>query len=290
MITSVSKLREMNYEKVIGEIITWDIRVGQVPVRKIREALENAKLGASTLQDLRMRSIFNRAMNKLKAGRLIDEVERDGDIIKFQLTRKEKAEGCIDHYYDCIITLNAETGEISCAEDEELAKQASNLLDEVAEHRSSGDLSRLVQRLFESRADLFSINPRKGVAYFVPAVHKDFADSVKQFFTDVGGVLERFPVPDDGEGNASVAGAIDYGLADMGRELEQAIREWDETTRESTKKKAAKKIEELRFKHECYSEYLGAKQTDAEKQLAALTELMFEINTGEEQLEEEPAF
>jgi len=287
MITTVGKLRDMNYEKVIGEIITWDIRVGQVPVGKIREALEDANLGASTLQDLRLRSVFNRAMNKLKAGRLIDEVEREGDIIKFQLTRKEKREGCIDHNYDCIINLNAETGEITCPEDEELAKKAADLLDDVAEHRSSGDLSRLVQRLFESRADLFSINPRKGVAYFVPHVHKDFSDNVKQFFTAVGGVLERFPVPDDGEGNASVAGAIDYGLADMGRELEQAIREWDDTTRESTKKKAAKKIEDLRFKHECYSEYLGAKQTDAEQQLAALTSLMFET---EEEPAEEAAF
>jgi len=282
MITSVSKLREMNYENVIGEIITWDIRVGQVPVGKIREALEDAKLGANTLQDLRLRSVFNRAMNKLKEGRLIDEVERDGDIIKFQLTRKEKREGCIDHNYDCIINLNTESGEITCPEDEELAKRATELLDDVAEHRSSGDLSRLVQRLFESRADLFSINPRKGVAYFVPVIHRDFSDNVKQFFTAVGGVLERFPVPDDGEGNASVAGAIDYGLADMGRELEQAIREWDDTTRESTKKKAAKKIEELRFKHQCYSEYLGAKQTDAEEQLASLTSLMFEVETAEE--------
>lgn len=286
MIDSLTKLREIKFASIIGEIITWDIQTKDVPVSKIREALDNAQIGGSALKDLRMRSVFTRAMNKLKAGRLVDEVSRDGDIIKFQLTRKEKRSDCIDHHYDCLISLNVETGEITSPEDPALALQARDMLDEVAGVRSGSDLSRLVQKLFESRADLFSINRRKGVAYFVPVTHHDFADRVQQFFREVGGVLDRFPVPDDGKGNAPVAAAIDAGLADMGKELEQSIREWDETTRESTKKRAEKRIEELRFKHQCYAEYLGTKRTDAENQLQDLTKLMLEIGSVNKELQE----
>ena len=286
MIDSLTKLRDMRYSNVIGEIITWDIHSSEVPVSKIREALDNAGIGAKALKDLRMRSVFTRAMNKLKNGRLIDEVSRDGDVIKFQLTRKEKRNDCIDHYYDCLVILNVDTGAVSCPENKELEQQARDMLDAVAGVRSGSDLSRLVQKLFESRADLFSINPRKGVAYFVPVTHREFADRVQKFFRECGGILERFPVPDDGEGNSSVATAIDFGLAEMGKELEQSIREWDETTRESTKKRAEKRIEELRFKHQCYAEYLGSKQTDAKTQLDDLTKLMLEIGSANKELQE----
>ena len=173
-----------------------------------------------------------------------------------------------------------------CPENRELEQKAREMLEKVAGVRSGSDLSRLVQKLFESRADLFSINPRKGVAYFVPVAHREFADQVQQFFRECGGTLERFPVPDDGEGNSSVATAIDYGLAEMGKELEDSIREWDDTTRESTKKKAEKRIEELRFKHQCYAEYLGAKQTDARNQLNSLTKLMLETAEANKELQE----
>ena len=291
MIDSITRLRDLRYSNIIGEIITWDIQIKDIPVSKIRQSLDKSGIGAKALKDLQIRSIFTRAMKKLKDGRLLDEIDRDGDVIKFQLTRKERRSECIDHYYDCILTLNVETGEIKSEDNPELAKEAESLFAVVGAVRNGSDLSRLVQKLFESRADLFSINPRKGVAYFVPVAHREFADKVTNFFRECGGVMERFPVPDDGKGNASVSQAIDYGLAEMGAELEQSIREWDESTRPSTKKKAEEKIAELRFKHQCYAEYLGSKQNAATEQLKSLTQLMLEIGseTKEETKELETA-
>ena len=54
----------------------------------------------------------------------------------------------------------------------------------------------------------------------------------------------------------------------------------------SDKKKAEKRIEELRFKHQCYAEYLGAKQTDARNQLNSLTKLMLETAEANKELQE----
>src|SRR5262249_32983044 len=61
-----------------------------------------------------------------------------------------------------------------------LATLAQEELDRCIEARTGGDVTRIVQRLFERQADLFPIRPAGG-AYFTPQEHAAFVDKVQCF-------------------------------------------------------------------------------------------------------------
>lgn len=275
----------MSDKSLLGHIVTWDISGHIVRVDDLRDAMTNADINPDALPDLSMKNAFKRATKGMKKDRLIDELKTNGDVVSFQLTKKVVLEDMIDHDYECLIKLDIATGVVTCPERPELAKEAADLLDEAADVRTSPDVSRLVQRLFESQADLFPICPRKGVAYFVPIEHKEFMRKVEKFLGEVGGVLSPFPVPvGTEEGNRSVKDAVNNGLGAMAEELEEAINEWDNTTRADTKKRAQEKVELLLHKHQCYSHFLGEKQSEG---IAKLDELKLRIVDAQLKSDEE---
>lgn len=279
-VNAASRLLEANTagasdKDFLGEIVTWDIHGKIIRVEELRDAMTKADINPDALHDLSLKNAFKRATKGLKKDRLIDELKTDGDIIKFQLTAKTVLEDMIEHDYECLINLDTTTGKVTCPEKPELAKEAADLLDVAADTRTSQDVSRLVQRLFECNADLFPINRRKGVAYFVPAEHVEFTAKIENFMEGCGGIVERYPVPrGSAKANAGVKRAVESGLEAMAEELESAIEEWDTSTRKCTKDRAQEKIELLLHKHQCYAHYLGQKQGES---LAKLEELKLRI-------------
>jgi hypothetical protein len=251
-------------EALLGEIVTWDTKA-ETQLSLVRESLTNAGLDADQYaKDLRNRSAFARAKQHLKENRSIEKVVEDhkAHTVTFQLDQKKIVEGWggtkrLHHDYECQVVLDTRTGDITCPESRVIEQQARELFAHAMNVRTASDITTMVQRMFRDNADLFPINPSKGVAYFVPEAHRDFTARVEQFLESVGGSLSRFPVPKGtAEGNKSVRDAVESGLTAIIDELDEMVDNWDETTRKSTQTKVVEKYKLLRHKAEVYAEYL----------------------------------
>lgn len=263
--------------ELLGEVVTWDLRSTDVSFAEVQAALLDAGLNPDDATELSPRSAFGRACKHLKEERTIDKLAYDKDAreYNFQFTRKTVEENRVEFDYECVVSVEAETGAVKCPERPDLEQKARELLQHALKTRNAQDVTRLVQKLFQNHADLYPINPRKGVAYFVPEVHREFTAKVDDFLKRLGGCLMRFPVPKGTpEGNASVKEAVQSGLATLLGELTEAVEGWDDTTRTSTMDKAVSKWEAIQYKTEAYAEYLGSEQ---EKLLERLKEAKEEL-------------
>ena len=141
-----------------------------------------------------------------------------------------------------------------------LATLAQAQLDQAMENRSGGDITRVIQKLFDRQADLFPIRDQGGV-YFVPIAHTAFVDRVQNFVGRVAGKLARFPVPAGTvQGDRSVRDAVAEGLSAAIEEHRAAIAEFDDDTRKATFRRSAERIRMTRFKLEAYADLLAERE------------------------------
>lgn len=279
--------------ELLGEVVTWDLKSTEVSFHNVCDSLRQAGLDPDAAQELSPKSAFGRACKELKKERAIDKLEFEGGVIRFQFTKKhlDNAAKKVNYDYECVLSLDTDTGVVTCTENEELAKTTQQLLDFAIQTRNAQDVTRLVQKMFQNHADLFAINPRKGVAYFVPEVHREFTTKIDTFLHHLGGGLSRFPVPKGTEqGNASVRDAVQSGLAGLLAELNDAVQAWDDTTRKGTFDKATERWQIIKHKVDAYAEYLGAEQAGLlEKLMAAKQELAAKISQLHPVEDDEPA-
>lgn len=248
--------------ELLGDVVAFQDPKGEVTIANVRAALSTAGLSPESAPDLTPRAAFSRACKDLKESRQIDKVSLDKDTreTKFQLTRRDEFNGEIHFLKECFAYLNLDTGVIRC-DDSEIENKARQLFAAAMQARTATDITRIVQGMFKAKADLFALVPNKGVAYFVPEVHRPFTDQIEAFYSALGGRLCRFPVPKGTEsGNASVKAAVDDGLAAMAAELSAAVDAWDETTRQSTMDKAIERWQAISYKVDSYGEYLESAQ------------------------------
>jgi len=239
----------------------------EIPLATVRRALDDAGLPPDSLGDLRTETAFQRAIKELKAGRTIDKVSTDKKtgVIVFQFTRKtlDEARLAIDFDPEANCTLDTATGDITCPGSWQIENHARTMFQHAIDHRQTSDITRLVQRLFLNNADLYAINPKKGVAYFVPERFRGFSAQMEDFLTALGGTLWRFPVPAGSpEGTRSVRDAVENGLMALSVKLQEAVDAWTESTHNGTMEHATERLRVLRHKAESYAEYLGDRQSN----------------------------
>ena len=272
--------------ELLGEVVSWDVEAKELHLDTIRSALTTAGLDPDMMAELTPKAAFQRACSELKEDRAIDKVEREKELIRFQFTKKLLEEGRMDYDYECMVTLNTETGAVECHEYPEIADKAEELLQHAIHHRNAQDVTRLVQNLFGKNADLFPINPKKGVAYFVPEAHREFTGKVDHFLSLVGGNLSRFPVPAGTiEGNKSVKEAVECGLSALIAELDGCVQSWDDTTRKTTFDKAIAKYDSIAYKVEAYAEYLSASTDGLKEKVKASKKALAEKVTSLAEIE-----
>jgi len=265
MTTTADRIGVDPHAALLGEIVTWDMASLEVPFSRVIAALGAAGLPVGEAAALRSTTAFTRAVKDLREGRTIDRVTRDKTtgLITLQFTRKHlDASGLqLDFDYEALAHLNTDSGHITCPDSSVIEDHARLMFRHALDHRTTSDVTRLVQRLFSTHADLYPINPRKGVAYFVPEAHREFSARVEQFLEALGGRLLRFPIPTGTpEGNRAVKASVEDGLTSLANELSSAVDAWDEKTRETTFTKAIERWQVLKHKAEAYSEYLGDRQ------------------------------
>jgi len=190
------------------------------------------------------------------------------------MLQKEANEGGKFHYYfESLLFLDKYSGSIT-SENLELEQLAKEEFGRCMEARTATDVTRLVQRLFERHADLFSIRDQGGV-YFVPEVHHDFIAKVERFVRNIGGSLQRFPIPAGSpQGDRAVQEAVAHGLQAIIDEHLQAVQKFGEDTRPDTLRRAEEKIRTTKMKIEGYGFYLNKKLEDLEASLQQASELL----------------
>jgi hypothetical protein len=264
--------------RLLGEVIAWACPGLSVPHTDLVRAIEGAGLDSGVARELAPRHAFSRACKRLSDQRIIRPVSEDAATVKFQFTA-ESREG--DHYeyrMETTLTLDKQTGSVTC-ELPGLATLAQEELDRCIAVRTGGDVTKVVQRLFERKADLFPIRPQGGT-YFVPQCHAPFVEQIQDLLNRVGGRLLRFPVPaGTGEGDRSVTQAVADGLAAVVAEHRAAVAQFGSATRADTLQRAAEKIRTTKFKLTAYAEYLAGERerldravADAERELRAKVE------------------
>jgi hypothetical protein len=259
--------------RLLGEVIAWACPGVSVTHSDLVRALEDAGLDAGVARELAPRHAFSRACKRLSDQRIIRPVSEDASSIKFQFTQESRDGDKFEYTLETMLTLDKQTGSVSC-ELPGLATMAQEELDRCIAARTGGDITRVVQKLFEREADLFPIRPQGG-CYFVPQRHAAFVDKVQALLSRVGGRLLRFPVPaGTDEGDRSVQQAVADGLASVVAEHRAAVAQFGSDTRDDTLQRAAEKIRTTKFKLAAYAEYLAGEKdrldravADAEREL-----------------------
>lgn len=262
--------------ELLGEVITWNCSGVSIQHPTLVAALRDAGLDEAVARELAPRHAFARACRKLSEQRIIRQVAEDAATITFQFT-KESLEGETFKYsLEAKLELEKATGKVTCTDSPELEARAQAALDECIGARTAGDVTRVIQKLFERKADLFPIREQGG-CYFVPAEHQSFLERIDAFVRVLNGKLGRFPIPKGTpHGDRSVRDAVADGLEAVVEEHRRAIEEFTTDTRGGTIERAAERIRQTRFKVEAYAEYLGSQRERLEDELTAAQERLRE--------------
>ncbi len=242
--------------ELLGEIITWGLDAKVHSHQAVLTALNIAKLSTAPAKEILPKHAFTRAQRKLAEDKVIDTLAKDGDNISFQFTKRAMKSGEWVYSKECVLVLNTSTGQIEC-EDKKLEAHAQKLLDQAIEDRTTADITKIIQKLFDAEADLFPIRDQGG-CYFVANQYRDFVSKIEKFVLQLGGRINRFPVPaGTASGDRSVSDTIAAGWNDAIDELNKATEDFDINTRPDTLAKHAQYIRECKIKVQAYATLLG---------------------------------
>src|SRR3954451_11544852 len=230
--------------KLLGEVISWTCSGVAVTHPALVEALTSAGLDPAVARELAPRHAFTRACRKLSDQRIIRQVAEDDRSLQF--TAEHRDGDTFAYELETMLTLDKKTDAVRC-DLPGLATLAQEHLDHATDARNGGDVTRVIQKLFERHADLFPVRPQGG-SYFVPARHAGFVDRVQSMLGRLNGQILRFPVPaGTAEGDRSVKESVAAGLAHLIDEHRRAVAAFGDDTRENTLQRAAAKIRQTRL-------------------------------------------
>jgi len=266
---------------LLGEVISWNLPENTVvSYADLKQALAVAGLDDKVAREMLPRHAFARAAKQLAQQRIIRCTEDKPHLMTFQFTKEflDENAGRFQYQYETTLQLDKDTGQITqpYLDTPELAgralvTEAQRLLDKAKGERNTADITRYIMTLFTKQADLFPVRNAGGV-YFVPEQHVDFVEKIERLLTQLNGAVTRFPVPaGTKQGNKSVREAVQQGLQTLIDEHLKAVDEFGSDTRPSTIERAARKIEEAKFKIESYAMYLEDESQKLNASLAAVS-------------------
>ena len=257
-------------QKLLGEVITWSCSE-HTRFATLAAALRDAGLDDAVARELHPRHAFSRACKALSEERIIRQVAEDNDTITFQFTKESKVGDEYQYALEAMLTLDKKKGEVFC-DNKDLREHAQRELDDRITARTAGDVTTVIQRLFDRHADLFRIRDQGG-CYFVPVQHTGFVHQIERFVTTLNGNLRRFPIPaGTPHGDRSVKESVADGLEALIAEHRKAVEEFGEGTSDRRFETAAERIRQTKFKIEAYATYLGEEKERLEAELVESTD------------------
>lgn len=271
----IEEIKELGNQDLLAKVVGWDTQGVAIEDHLIRNAIAKYELGdpEKLCPELSKKSAFLRGVKDLKKDRLIQQVTRDGDVMRFQMTKQDNDGLTITHTKECVLTLDLETGDIYSEDSPEMAELCQKLLKEAMRTRNAADLNRMVQRLFNSQHGLYPVIKRKGGLYFVTAPDFEFLDRAEAFMVEIGAEFHAIPVPRGTQkGNRSVQQAVSKELEELVAELDLNRMKWDGKTREATIKNAQSELDTIEFRMKALDAYLGNAQKQIQEKIKSSRE------------------
>lgn len=267
--TSTLKASANGFPRVVpgapihGEIISWSTEGLTVRFTHLLDALGDCGLDKTVARRMLPRNAFSRACRRLAEQRIIRRLDESEDYVRFQFTAERKGVDELIYDKEAVLTLHKGSGDVECP-DRDLAMKARAAVDEAMGVRTGGDITRIVQRLFDDKRradlDLIPIRPQGG-AYFVRKERLDFVSRVDQFLGRLNATMVRLPIAAGSEtGDRCVREAVAAKMASLITEYEAAVEEFGADTRERTLNNAADRIKVLRHKVDSYATYLDSER------------------------------
>lgn len=278
--------------------------LSNVTLKAARKAASDAGLDEE-VKDIKDRSAFIRAVQKLKERGAIEEKSSDGVLrhklvddkneIKFQFSRYFiESQGC---NYDSAaqITLDKKSGKIQC-NNPQIKALAEQLFDDCHGEFRTTDISSFILRVV-SKQKTHRV-PVRDAVYFFAATQKNLIDKIKKFYTLLGFNFVVLPVNHSSGESGSIIKAVITDFKNGMKLLADEVKKL-ETKDGLTKKIAANRLEELRDKLEEYRELARSLHVDMkdlfedigdasqimQQACMPLDALIAECQTGEQKLQ-----
>lgn len=241
----------------LGRVVSWRVPK-TISITNLRLALEAAGFSPDLAIDMSKSHAIKRALRDMSDGRVIKQlIHVDKDSVSFQVTQEIIGEDNVIYTPEAKVTLDTKSGEVT-SDSDSIKETAKKLLDEHMGKRMTSDLTRLVQRIYDSyKADLIPIREAGG-AYFVPEMHSGLVDQSQKLLKAIGGDLRQLDVRlGHKETDESLAQQMNEYLLGLVNEFHNSIEHVSKVSRRDVKTHREEKIGELRSKLECYKGVLG---------------------------------
>lgn len=286
---------QLSQMKLLGEAVFTNLLSNRGHTNthtEVINALRTAGLDEKLAKEIKPAQAFSRASacKTLKKNRVIDLIRDDKDDMLFQFSKKfleedaEKEAGSSKQFSypkEVKVMLDKNTGEIVCRDDA-IKELAQRELDRCLMQRTTTDISTIVQKLFQTNADLI---PLAVGSWFIPLNQTGFVDRVQTFLKALGRNLGRLPIPSGTEqGDRTICESVVNYIEDMVDKLKETVKEFTLSTRPDTVTKTAEKYSAIQSKLESFDIILGDRK-DVIKE--ALEQAQEEMRKRVEELAEE---
>lgn len=173
---------------LVGYAIAWTYTKSEFPMIDVVEAFKKNNLPTKCLEKGKERiSFVLRALNKVKEGKLLRQVEETNDTIRYQFTSEYIAEDNTGKKYvgfkaDEFVVYDKNNDKI-LADTYEKEVMFRELLAHCSETFTNADITRYTQSLF-NEAKMIPLRGR-GSFYFVPAMYSTLVNNVKNMFETI---------------------------------------------------------------------------------------------------------
>lgn len=249
---------------LVGEVVTWNAGDGTHAHSAVLTSLQTSGLAADAdeargiARPRHPRHAFSRACRALSAERIIRLVKEEKDTMHFQLTTESLVGDEYQYAKEAVLVLNKDTGDVS-GDRQDLADLAKQELDKHMDAWTTGDITTIVQRLFDRETGV-GLTPLRdqGGCYLVLQQNVQFAARVEHFLNLLGGGMRRLPVvAGTPQGDRAVKESLKDHMAGVIAEYERTVSEFGLDTKPSTLERAAERVKLLRHKLEGYKLYLA---------------------------------
>lgn len=259
--------------KAVGpynELVCWSSRSDQLHTHsKVVKALTDVGLAASMAPEILPKSAFTRACNVMEEARSIDKVKDDPPNITFQFTAEflDKKGEEMHFKKEGKVVLNIDTGKVSSPV-QGLADMAQKELDRHMELRTTADITRIVQKFFETQTDLIPLR-EQGCVYLILKTHTHLIDPMEKFLDALGGRLTRIPILEGTiKGDKSVAASIEEYLKYLVVEHKKSAEKFNVGTRNDTIAGAIESYKTTKLKIAAMRHLLGSEVKNLDQFLA----------------------
>ena len=234
----------------LGFVVWWNVRDVEVTKDWFKDMLDSVGLdGDRYAKEHNYRATFMRCLKLLEEQRIIRRVKEDGSRMIYQFTAENLIDDAddprLEYTPEAIVEIDKSVywndGSIANALvrcDEKLKPVLVEMFDKEKVTYRSSDLTRYVQNIFKSQADIVSLR-QQGAVYFVPAAYQELVGQVAQVLESVphgNAHLEFFPVPDVKSSQLMVGRAVETELDEVFQKLETEIQKMQKGTNNITDK------------------------------------------------------